>query len=77
MRCLLRSISAQLVSYTRESQGWENHQKQREEGAWAHSPQASPVPPRNAVPLGREWEKPGLLSAEGHCSALLFTSTPI
>lgn len=27
MRCLLRSISAQLLSYPRKCQGWKNHQK--------------------------------------------------
>lgn len=76
MRCLLRSISAQLVSYTRKSQGWEDHQKQQEECAWAQSPQASPVSPRNAMPLRKVWEKSGLLSAERHIPAPLFTSTP-
>lgn len=76
MRCSLRSISAQLVSFTRKSRGWENHHKQQEEGAWAHSPQASPAPPRNSVALRKVWEQSGPLRAEGHIPAPLFTSTP-
>lgn len=76
MRCLLRNISVQLVIYTSKNQGWENHQKQQEGGARAQSPQASPAPPRNAVPLRKVWEQPGPLSAEGRIPALLFTSTP-